>query len=87
MKPFLYGLMCLEWEAPVHTGTLGDTVRRKQAERTEYLPVTFRGDTVLPVAFHGSAHINALGSADGLIVIQRGVSELPRGTRVDVRQI
>jgi molybdopterin molybdotransferase len=87
VKPFLYGLMGLAWEAPVHTGILGDTVRRRQAERTEYLPVTFRGETVMPVAFHGSAHINALGAADGLIVMQRGVSELPRGARVDVRQI
>jgi molybdopterin molybdotransferase len=87
VKPFLYGLMGLDWEPPLHSGTLGDPLRRRQAERTEYLPVTLRGGTVMPVPFHGSADLNALGEADGLIVMQRGVSELPGGTRVDVRKI
>ena len=87
VKPFLYGLMGLEWEAPMHSGVLGDAMRRRQADRTEYLPVTLRGGVVTPVAFHGSADLNALADADGLVVMERGVSELPRGARVDVRQI
>jgi molybdopterin molybdotransferase len=87
VKPFLYGLMGLPWEAATHSGVLGGPVRRRQADRTEYLPVTLRAGVVVPVAFHGSADLNALADADGLMVMERGVTEIPQGTRVDVRQI
>jgi molybdopterin molybdotransferase len=87
VKPFLYGRMGLEWEPRVFRGFLGKTVRRADVQRLEYLPVHSRGDVVTPVAFQGSAHLNALGDADGLIVIERGVARLKRGTRIDVRQI
>ncbi len=87
VKPFLYGRMGIDWE-PLHfRGTLGEAARRKNVERTEYLPVRVRDGAVTPVAFHGSAHLNALGDADGLIVMARGVTEIPRGTEIDVRPI
>ncbi len=87
VKPFLYGRMGIDWEPPLFHGTLSDAIHRKDAERTEYLPVRVRGGNIVPIPFHGSAHVNALGDADGLIRIERGVCELARGTEIDVRPI
>jgi molybdopterin molybdotransferase len=87
VKPFLYGRMGIDWEPPLFRGTLGEAVRRRHVERTEYLPVRVRGGVVTPVAFHGSAHLNALGDADGLIVMPLGAAEIARGTEIDVRPI
>ena len=42
---------------------------------------------VIPISYHGSAHINALTMADGLISVPIGVTELKKGDLVDVRQI
>jgi molybdopterin biosynthesis enzyme len=41
----------------------------------------------MAVAFHGSSHLNALGAADGLIRVEKGVSEIARGTEIDVRPL
>jgi len=87
VKPFLYGCMGIDWEPPCFHGTLGEVVRRKDAGRVEYLPVRMQGGSILPIAFHGSAHLNALGDADGIIRIERGVHELARGTEIDVRPL
>ena len=35
----------------------------------------------------GSAHINALCQADGLLCLPAGVKEIKQGTNVEVRQI
>jgi molybdopterin biosynthesis enzyme len=39
------------------------------------------------VEYHGSAHINALCKADGLLCMPAGVAEIKAGTIVAVRQI
>ena len=52
------------------------------------MPVKFAcPGEVIPVEYHGSAHINALCDADGLISISAGVAEIKKGTAVNVRQI
>jgi len=85
VKPFLYLSMGIEWTPRTVRGTLGSPVRRKSTERTEFLPVTVRRGVVTPVSFHGSAHLNALGGADGLIRVEKGVAEVARGTEIDAR--
>jgi molybdopterin biosynthesis enzyme len=40
-----------------------------------------------PVEYHGSAHINALCIADGVVSIDVGVGEIEKGTIVPVRLI
>jgi molybdopterin biosynthesis enzyme len=79
--------MGIDWDPPVFRGLLGDAVRRRSVERTEFLPVRVRQGEVTPVAFHGSSHLNALGEADGLIRVEKGVAEIPRGTEIDVRPL
>jgi len=85
VKPFLYRRMGIDWAPRVVRGTLGAPVHRKSIERAEFLPVTVRRGVVTPVSFHGSAHLNALGEADGLIRVERGVADVPRGTEIDAR--
>jgi molybdopterin molybdotransferase len=87
VKPFLYRRMGLDWNPPVFRGVLAEAVRRRSVERTEFLPVRVRQGRVTPVAFHGSAHLNALGEADGLVRVEKGVSGIPEGTEIDVRPL
>ena len=87
VKPFLYRRMGLDWAPRIFRATLGQAVRRSQAERTEFLPVRVRQGLVQAVPYHGSAHLNALSEADGFIRVEIGVHEIPQGTQVDVRPI
>lgn len=87
VKPFLFRMMGLDWKPRLMRGTLSRNVRRAAADRTELIPVRRRGGLVEPVAYRGSAHLNALADADGLIRVEIGVSEIPQGTEVDVRPI
>ncbi len=67
---------------------LGETFRRIKTERQSWIPVVITDDSMLkPVDYHGSAHINALCIADGLVSIGIGVEEIAKGTSVPVRLI
>jgi molybdopterin molybdotransferase len=87
VKPFLYRRMGLEWSPPAWRGRLVKPIRRAQSDRTEFLPVRCKQGLVEPVAYHGSAHLNALSDADGLVRLEIGVNELAEGTQVDVRPL
>ena len=87
VKPFLYRRMGIDWVAPSFRATLAANVSRRQTERVEFLPVCARQGAVMPVAFHGSSHLNALGDADGLIRVEKGVAEIAKGTEIDVRPL
>lgn len=65
---------------------MGVDYRRKKASRKSFLPVKVTTlATVLPVEYHGSAHIHSYVNADGIISIDIGVTELLKGSLVDVR--
>jgi molybdopterin molybdotransferase len=86
VKPFLYKLMGHDYEPQHVLAELGQGIKRKHAERMEWIPVVTEEDgTVRLVAYHGSAHINALCRANGLIAVDIGVGEIQRGTLVRVR--
>ena len=87
VKLFLYRWMGLDWKPRVFRARLGARVSRKGTERTEFLPVSAREGRVVPVAYHGSAHLNALGEADGLIRMEKGIAVLEEGAEVDVRPL
>jgi molybdopterin molybdotransferase len=87
VKPFLYRMMGLEWKPAVHRGRLERDVRRAATDRTEFLPVRLHRGVVQVVAYHGSAHLNALGNANGLVRVEIGTAVIPEGTEVDVRSI
>lgn len=62
--------------------------KRKRTRRMAWVPVRLENDgTVAPVEYHGSAHINALPGARGIMKVPVGVSEIKKGEIVDVRPI
>ncbi|MGD9493200.1 MAG: molybdopterin molybdotransferase MoeA [Bacteroidales bacterium] len=59
---------------------------RKKAERKSFYPVCFNANGyVASLEYHGSAHINSLLNAVGVVAMDIGVKEIPAETEVDVR--
>lgn len=88
VKPFLYKLMGCDHKPLNIQMPLEDTLVSRKAKRQRWIPVaiTERG-TVKPIEYHGSAHINSLCNADGLVCMDEGVSEVKSGTPITVRLI
>ena len=87
-KPLLYILMGENYKAFNFKLPLGKDFSRRKAARLSWVPAIFTNEgTVVPVEYHGSAHINGLGQADGIMAIPIGITELKKGELVDVRQI
>ncbi|MBA7481313.1 Molybdopterin molybdenumtransferase [subsurface metagenome] len=88
VKPFLFKMMGHDFKHVVAYRQLEKTIARKKTERDSWLPVVFTNNNkVARIEYHGSAHINALCEADGLLCIPAGAAEIKEGTTVAVRQI
>ncbi|NIP22764.1 MAG: molybdopterin molybdenumtransferase MoeA [Phycisphaerae bacterium] len=88
VKPFLFKMMGHDLKPVVIYRQLERTITRKKTERDSWLPVVFtENNKVTSIEYHGSAHINALSEADGVICIPTGIAEIKEGTTVAVRQI
>ncbi len=88
IKPFLYKLTGHEY-SPVNIKLpLAETIKRKDTERLGWFPVTITNDgSIKSIDYHGSAHINSLCHADGLISMDIGIAELPKDSFVSIRLI
>jgi molybdopterin molybdotransferase len=88
VRPFLYKLMGHDYEPLPIQMPLEETLASRKAKRKRWLPVaiTEKG-TVKPIEYHGSAHINSLSAADGLVSMDIGVAEIKKGTSVKIRLI
>ena len=88
VKPFLFKMMGHDFEPRRVSMPLAKSIKRKKTGRMSWVPVAMTAaGGVLPVEYHGSAHIHSLCFADGLISIPVGVPEIKEGTSVHVRQI
>lgn len=88
VKPFLFKMMGHDFKPVQRQGILERTIKRKKTERESWLPVVFtENGKVAVVEYHGSAHVNALCEADGLLCVRAGVEEIEEETSVVVRQI
>lgn len=88
VKPFLYKLMGHDYTPPNIRMPLDESISRKDTERRGWIPVKITdAGTLIKVEYHGSGHINALCGADGLICMEVGVAEIPKGTIVRIRLI
>ena len=88
VKPFLYKLMGHDYEPLNLKMPLEVPLISKKAKRQRWIPVEITGKgTVKPIEYHGSAHINSLCCADGLVSMDVGVAEVKKGTTVAVRLI
>jgi molybdopterin molybdotransferase len=88
VKPFLYKLMGHDYAPPNIQMPLDETIGRKDTQRQGWTPVTITdAGTLRKVEYHDSGHINALCGADGLVCMDVGVAEIPKGTIVQIRLI
>ncbi|MFO7782712.1 MAG: molybdopterin molybdotransferase MoeA [Spirochaetia bacterium] len=87
VKALLYRLAGLRFSPPLVPATLSVAIDKKDAERTEFIPVRWNGSTVEPVRYGGSSHLSALADTDALLMLDVGTTRLETGARVDVRPI
>jgi molybdopterin molybdotransferase len=67
---------------------MGVDYTRKRTSRKAFFPVYLTADgTVMPVEYHGSAHIHSYIHAQGIVTIEIGENEIKKGTLVDVRLV
>jgi molybdopterin molybdotransferase len=88
VRPLFMSMMNARWSPVEWKAPLATDYRRKNRDRMSWIPVKIDDEgNAVPVEYHGSAHISALPSADGIISIAIGTDIVEKGTMVDVRQI
>ncbi len=88
IKPLLMAMMGADYKPVEQKLPMAVEFKRKKADRLEFLPVAIDDEgKVTPVSYHGSAHIHAIGLADGLMRIPKGVHEIIKGAEVHVRPV
>ena len=85
VKRLLYRLCGCPWRPRDCDLPLAREFVRRDADRTEFVPVRLTGGAVEPVSYLGSGHLRALADAVGLAKINAGAAHLPAGTPVTVR--
>lgn len=87
-KPLIYKMMGFDFQASKIMLPMGVDYSRKQAERLSFIPIKINENgEIIPLNYHGSAHVHALHLADGLIAIPIGKTQILKGEKFDVRQI
>jgi len=88
VKPLLYRMMNHEHRPMIVSAVLDADVSRKNTARQSTIPVVFTSPgTVLPMDYHGSAHIHAMCRADGLVTIPANTPGFKKGSSVHVRSL
>lgn len=87
VKPFLYKMMGHDFRPRIFRMPMSKSYSRRKSVRKSLLPVMFSDDGVIPVEYHGSAHIHAYTGTDAVVIVDIGKTEIAKGEIVDVRQI
>ena len=88
VRPFINKMMGYNWKPVKQKLPIAVTFERKSPVRMGWVPVKIiENSEVLPVEFHGSAHISALPYADGIIAVKAGTKTISKGEIVCVRHI
>jgi molybdopterin molybdotransferase len=88
VRPLICKMMNFQYKPLEIKLPMKEKFSRRFAERLAFIPVVITGENkVLPVEFHGSAHISALPQSDGIIAIPLGLKTINEGEIVSVRQI
>lgn len=88
VKPLLYKMMGNNLTTKNIKMPMGIDYFRNKSDRKAFIPVIISTEgTILPVEYHGSAHLNSLCNTDGLISIPIGQNQLNKGDIVNVRLI
>ena len=88
VKPLLYKMMGHHYQPVILRLPLAVDYKRKKSERLSFIPVHLVAQSeIQPVDYHGSAHINALSGAYGLMSVPIGTTEIRKGEFADVRPV
>lgn len=88
VKPCLFKSMGYDYTPTLITGPLLSEYKCKKSDRLGLVPVAINSDgEIVPVEYHGSAHILAFEKAVGLMEIPAGVQGFKKGGIVTVRPI
>ena len=88
VRPLINKMMGNQWNANEYILPMAVDYKRKSSDRLGLIPVFINEEReVIPVEFHGSAHIAALSYTEGIIALVPGKSSLLKGEIVHVRQI
>ncbi|HEX2968786.1 MAG TPA: gephyrin-like molybdotransferase Glp [Bacteroidales bacterium] len=86
IKPLIKKITGADWKQKVMKLPLGARYERKSASRLGWVPVMLNDNNeIIPVEYHGSAHITALSYSEGIIMIPPGVSLVEKGTLIEFR--
>jgi len=88
IKPYILKSMGYNYKPVTIKMPLGVDYKRKKSKRKSFIPVYINDKgMVMPVDYHGSAHIHSYVAAQGMISINIGETIIKKGEIVDVRQI
>jgi molybdopterin molybdotransferase len=86
IKSHIYSRLGITIKPSISRLPLGKTIEIRNPDRLSLVPVKISDDNlVIPVDYHGSAHIFAMTQADGIVSMQVGLSKKEKGDLVDVR--
>lgn len=87
-RPFIYKFMNYDWKPVTLRLQAGNKISRKKKDRHSWFPIEINQDgKVIPMEYHGSAHIFALNRADGIVGMEIGQDTINEGDWLNVRQI
>ncbi len=88
VKPLVYKMSGHIYKPVKLRLRMGVEYQRKRSTRLSLVPIGVdENSEIIPLDYHGSAHINALTDAQGLIFIPIGQKLIEKGELVDVRLI
>ena len=88
VRPLINRMMGYNWIPHEVNLPMAADYHRKSSDRLGLIPVYISKDMeVMPVDFHGSAHITALSDSEGIIAMKPGINSMTKGEIVNVRQI
>jgi molybdopterin molybdotransferase len=88
VRPLINRMMGYVWKPVELLLPMAIRYERRSEGRMGWIPVFItENNEVMPVDFHGSAHISALPVSDGIIALTPGIKSVEKGEIVRVRQI
>ncbi|WP_340113968.1 molybdopterin molybdotransferase MoeA [Maribellus mangrovi] len=87
-KPAIYQLMGANYSPLRILGAMAFDFTRKKADRIAVIPVIIDSEGLISeIPFHGSAHINALVSANALLEVPLNINTIKKGDNAHVRPL
>lgn len=88
IKPLLVKLIGKSGKSELFQLPMGEDYQRKKADTISFIPGMFsESNSVLPVEYHGSAHIHSYSNANCIIEIPQGLTSIKKGEMVNVRPL